>query len=73
METCQSTTWMPAMRKLTKQPRKRAATPVPPAPPRAPPAPVLGPGPGKRAEVKGNSRQNVSIGSIFFWFNDQHH
>lgn len=66
METCRSMTWMPATTTLAKQPRKRAATPVPPAPPRALPAPVLGPGPGKRAEVKGNSGQNVSISSIFF-------
>lgn len=69
METCQSMTWTPATRTLTKQPRKGAAAPIPRAPPRALLAPVLGPGPGKRAEVKGNSGQNVSISSIFFWFN----
>lgn len=64
-EICQSTTWMPATR-TTNRRRKRAAAPVPraPAPPRAPPAPVLGRGPGKRVQVQGNSRQNVSISSI---------
>lgn len=66
MEICQSTTWMPVT-KTTNQLRKRAAAPVPPAlaHPPAPPAPVLGRGPGKRVQVKGNSRQNVSISSIF--------
>lgn len=65
METCQSTTWTPAM--MTSQLRKRAAARVHPVParPRAPPAPVHGRGPGKRVQVKGNSGQNVSISSIF--------
>lgn len=66
MEICQSTTWMPVT-KTTNRLRKRAAALVPPAlaRPPAPPAPVLGRGPGKRVQVKGNSRQNVSISSIF--------
>lgn len=71
METCRSTSWTPATTTLTERPRKRAASRVRRAPPRAPPAPVLGPGPGKRAEVKGNPGQNVSISSTFFWFTDQ--
>lgn len=64
-EICQSTTWTPATR-TTNRRRKRAAALVPRAPAlrRAPPAPVLGRGPGKRVQVQGNSRQNVSISSI---------
>lgn len=52
---------------MTSQLRKRAAAQALPVParPRAPPAPVLGRGPGKRVQVKGNSGQNVSISSIF--------
>lgn len=65
MEICQSTTWTPVTRTTNPQ-RKRAAARVPRAPAlrRAPPAPVLGRGPGKRVQVQGNSRQNVSISSI---------
>lgn len=76
MVTCQSTTWLPVTKTTISQLRKKAAAPVHPAPvpapPRAPPAPVHGLGPGKRVQVKGNSGQNVSIGSIFFWFTNQH-
>lgn len=66
-ETCRSTTWTPVRMMMTSQLRKRAAAQALPVParPRAPPAPVLGRGPGKRVQVKGNSGQNVSISSIF--------
>lgn len=77
-ETCQSTTWMPVTRMRSRRRRRRrwwrrrrrrrrTAGRVRPvrAPPLTPPAPALGPGPGKRVQVKGNSRQNVSISSIF--------
>lgn len=52
---------------MANQLRKRAAALVLPVlvHPRAPPAPVLGQGPGKRVQVQGNARQNVSISSIF--------
>lgn len=64
MVTCPSMTWLPAM-KMNSQLRKKAAALDHPAHLHAPPVPALGRGPGKRVQVTGNSRQNVSISSIF--------
>lgn len=58
---CPSTIWTSATRQSRR--RRKAAPRVPLARPLARPAPApdLGPGPGKRVQVKGNARQNVSI------------
>lgn len=64
---------MLVMRMTSQQRRGTAAQDRPiHARPRAPPAPVHGRGPGKRVQVKGNSRQNVSISSNFFLIYYQH-
>lgn len=67
MLTCPSTTWTPARRRTTTTRRRRrrgAAAPsrAPRARPRAHPLTrAQGLGPGKRVQVQGNARQNVSI------------
>lgn len=64
MLICPSTTWMQVTRRSWRWRKAALQGPHTRAPPRAPPAPALGPGPGKRVQVKGHARK-MSVSAQF--------